>query len=504
MRTASRRRPALLALLCAFSLVCALGACSSSGSSASGPDGTPAPASPVATTAAAPTDRFVITWAKGSEAASFVESVDSYGVDIIGSLPQKDQDALKAAADQASVVVEQATAHAGGLTAVKLSEALTPEKSQTFIDALTSSDSVETAEPELRVTALDTSAGTPDDEYLGYQWGLTADQHGVNATGAWSQSTGKGATVAVLDTGILPDHPDISGQLLPGYDFISDSWTAGDDDGRDNDPTDTGDGVAADVCGNGNEAEDSSWHGSHVSGIIAAATDNSTGIAGVAPDAKILPVRVLGRCGGGTDLIDALTWASGGSVKGVPDNANPAQVVNLSLGGSGTCPAYLQKAIDDATDRGSIVVASAGNEDQDVSGVSPGGCENVITVGASNSNGARSFYSNYGTGVEVSAPGGDPDVDNGILSLSQPSDPSSPPLRLHGGDEPGRPARGRHGRTAQVRRPRSHDGEGHHGPAGHLPATDLLRPRRLRNRHCRRRRRRRCPVIRAEARRHAD
>ena len=433
MRTASRRRPALLALLCAFSLVCALGACSSSGSSASGPDGTPAPANPVATTATAPTDRFVITWAKGSEAAGFVESVDSYGVDIIGSLPQKDQDALRAAAEQASVVVEQATAHAGGLTAVKLSEALTPEKSQTFIDALTSSDSVETAEPELRVTALDTSAGTPDDEYLGYQWGLTAYQHGVNATGAWSQSTGKGATVAVLDTGILPNHPDISGQILPGYDFISDSWTAGDDDGRDDDPTDTGDGVAADVCGNGNEAEDSSWHGSHVSGIIAAATDNSTGMAGVAPDAKILPVRVLGRCGGGTDLIDALTWASGGSVKGVPDNANPAQVINLSLGGSGTCPAYLQKAIDDATDRGSIVVASAGNEDQDVSGVSPGGCENVITVGASNSNGAHSFYSNYGTGVEVSAPGGDPDVDNGILSLSQPSDPSSPPYAFMAG-----------------------------------------------------------------------
>ena len=433
MRTASRRRPALLALLCAFSLVCALGACSSSGSSASGPDGTPAPASPVATTAAAPTDRFVITWAKGSEAASFVESVDSYGVDIIGSLPQKDQDALKASADQASVVVEQATAHAGGLTAVKLSEALTPEKSQTFIDALTSSDSVETAEPELRVTALDTSAGAPDDEYLGYQWGLTADQHGVNATGAWSQSTGKGATVAVLDTGILPDHPDISGQLLPGYDFISDSWTAGDDDGRDNDPTDTGDGVAADVCGNGNEAEDSSWHGSHVSGIIAAATDNSTGMAGVAPDAKILPVRVLGRCGGGTDLIDALTWASGGSVKGVPDNANPAQVINLSLGGSGTCPAYFQRAIDDAVGRGSVIVAAAGNEDQDVKGVSPGGCDHVITVGASNANGTRSSYSNYGTGVEVSAPGGDSNVDDGILSLSQPSDPSAPPYAFQGG-----------------------------------------------------------------------
>lgn len=433
MRTVSRRRPALLALLCAFSLTCALSACSPSGSSTGGSEGSFAPASPAATAAAASSDRFVITWAKGSEAAGFVESVDAYGVDIIGSLPQKDQDALRAAAEQASVVVERATAHAGGLTAVKLSEALTPEKSQSFIDALMSSESVETAEPELQVTSLDTSAGTPDDEYFGYQWGLTSEQHGINARGAWSQSTGKGATVAVLDTGILPNHPDISGQLLPGYDFISDPWTAGDDDGRDGDPTDMGDGVAADVCGNGNEEMSSSWHGSHVAGIIAASTDNSTGVAGVAPDAKILPVRVLGRCGGGTDLIDALTWASGGSVKGAPDNANPAQVINLSLGGSGTCPAYFQRAIDDAVGRGSVIVAAAGNEDQDVKGVSPGGCDHVITVGASNANGTRSSYSNYGTGVEVSAPGGDSNVDDGILSLSQPSDPSAPPYAFQGG-----------------------------------------------------------------------
>ena len=126
MRTVSRRRPALLALLCAFSLTCALSACSPSGSSTGGSEGSFVPASPAATAAAASSDRFVITWAKGSEAAGFVESVDAYGVDIIGSLPQKDQDALRAAAEQASVVVERATAHAGGLTAVKLSEALTP------------------------------------------------------------------------------------------------------------------------------------------------------------------------------------------------------------------------------------------------------------------------------------------------------------------------------------------------------------------------------------------
>ena len=111
-----------------------------------------------------------------------------------------------------------------------------------------------------------------------------------------------------------------------------------------------------------------------------------------------------------------MTWASGGSVKGVPDNANPAQIVNLSLGGVGICPSYYQKVIDDMVDRGSIVVAAAGNEDVDASGVAPAGCQNVITVGATGSTGARSFYSNYGSVVDVSAPGGDPNTDDGIAS----------------------------------------------------------------------------------------
>jgi len=440
MRTASRRRSTILALFCALSLACTFSACSSSSSStapsASSTEDSNAPAAasaaPSATPAAA--DSFVITWTEGSEAAKFVDSVEAYGVDVISSLPQKDQDSLKAAADQASVSVEQATVHVGGLTTVKLSDVLSPEKSQSFINALTSSDSVESAEPEMKMTALDTSSGTPNDEYFGYQWGVSNEDHSINATSAWSQSTGQDVTVAVVDTGILPDHPDISSKLLPGYDFISDSWMAGDGDGRDADPTDAGDAVDAEVCGQGSEARESSWHGSHVSGIIGASTDNGSGVAGVAPDSKIVPVRALGRCGGsGTDILDAMTWASGGSVKGVPDNANPAQIVNLSLGGVGICPSYYQKVIDDMVDRGSIVVAAAGNEDQDVSIVSPGGCDNVITVGASNEIGARSYYSNHGTKVEVSAPGGDSEVDNGIISLSQPSDPSSPPYAFQMG-----------------------------------------------------------------------
>ena len=206
MRTASRRRSTILALFCALSLACTFSACSSS-SSSTAPSATstedsnaPAAASAVPSATPAAADSFVITWTEGSEAAKFVDSVEAYGVDVISSLPQKDQDSLKTAADQASVSVEQATVHVGGLTTVKLSDVLSPEKSQSFINALTSSDSVETAEPELKMTALNTSSGTPNDEYFGYQWGVSNEDHSINATSAWSQSTGKGATVAVLDT----------------------------------------------------------------------------------------------------------------------------------------------------------------------------------------------------------------------------------------------------------------------------------------------------------------
>lgn len=414
MPTASRRLPALLAVICAVTLTAALGACSPGGSSAQ--DSTPTPTATATTPAS---DRFVITWAKDSEAAKLVSSVENYGVDIISSLPQEDQDAIKTAAEQASVSVKAATAHAGGLTAVRLSEVLPSEKAQAFIQALLSYDSIEAAEPEVTMTALSTSASPPDDEYFDKQWALTSDDRGLNVVEAWGQSTGKDVTVAVVDSGILPDHPDIKSQLLPGYDFLSDPWAGGDNDGRDADPTDMGDAVEAGECGNDNEATDSSWHGSHVAGIIAASTNNGTGVAGVAPDAKIVPVRALGRCGGGADIVDAITWASGGSVNGVPDNENPAQVINLSLGGPDICPVYFQRTIDEAVARGSIIVAAAGNEDQDAGFVSPAGCENVITVGASNASGDRAVYSNYGSTVDVTAPGGDLTTDDGVLSLFQ-------------------------------------------------------------------------------------
>ena len=362
--------------------------------------------------------RFVITYSDDSPAASVIAAAQSYGTNIIDSLPEQDRQALIAAASRFSVTIESVTAHSLGMAGISLSKELTADQVKEFITALGAADGIEAVETDLRMTVLDdTVPETPNDRYFSRQWGLTSDSYSINATGAWSQSTGKDVTVAVIDSGILPTHPDLKDNLLPGYDFISDPWMSRDNDGRDADPSDDGDSTDADICYQGSEAHPSSWHGSHVAGIIAASTNNERGVAGVAPNARILPVRALGRCGGtSTDIIDALTWASGGHVNGVPDNDNPAQVINMSLGGTGTCPAFYQKAIDAAVERGSIIVAAAGNEDVDAGGVAPAGCQNVITVGATGSTGARSFYSNYGSVVDVSAPGGDPNTDDGIAS----------------------------------------------------------------------------------------
>src|SRR5690606_6649270 len=140
---------------------------------------------------------------------------------------------------------------------------------------------------------------------------------GQRQASAWDISTGSGVRVAVLDTGIAP-HSDLTGQTVGGYDFISTAANARDGGGRDSNPNDEGDWFNSTECSTG-YASNSSWHGTHVTGTIAAATNNAKGIAGVAYGAKVVPVRVLGRCGGSTaDIVDAMVWASGGSVSGVP------------------------------------------------------------------------------------------------------------------------------------------------------------------------------------------
>jgi hypothetical protein len=237
----------------------------------------------------------------------------------------------------------------------------------------------------------------------------------MSVEAAWDISTGDGAVVAVLDTGFLPGHPDFVGlDVAPGYDFVSsDDFDNDEDPGRDDDPSDPGDGAQ-----DGNPNHDSavaecgesysSWHGTHVAGTIAAQA-NVTGIAGIAPDITLLPVRVLGQCGGtDDDIADAIRWAAGLSVDGAPVNANPADVINMSLGGWGPdCEGPDGDAIRDALAVGTITVVAAGNESDDARNYSPASCADAVTVAALSPNGGPAPYTNVGPAVDVSAPGGD-------------------------------------------------------------------------------------------------
>lgn len=272
--------------------------------------------------------------------------------------------------------------------------------------AIAANPEVEFAELDLRMHAL----LTPNDTRYLDQWNYYESAGGLNLPSAWDQGTGSGIVVAVIDTGYRP-HADLVANIVPGYDMISSSTTANDNNGRDNDALDPGD-----WCGTGT----SSWHGTHVAGTIAAVTNNATGVAGVAYGAKVQPVRALGSCGGNTsDVADSIIWASGGNVTGLPVNTTPARVISMSLGGSGACGATTQAAINDARSRGSVIVVAAGNSNTDVSNSSPANCAGVIAVAAVGRTGGRAYYSNYGAGVAVAAPGGDTTGGieaNGILS----------------------------------------------------------------------------------------
>ncbi|WP_282692787.1 S8 family serine peptidase [Streptomyces sp. CC208A] len=294
----------------------------------------------------------------------------------------------------------------GGSALVDLGDSASKQDVDKVMAAFRADPSVATVEPDIRAYPM---AVTPNDTDYAKQWDLFEATGGMNVPAAWDKTTGSGVTVAVIDTGYAA-HSDLASNVVAGYDFISSSADARDGNGRDADPKDEGDWNATDgECGTGSRASNSSWHGTHVAGTIAAVTNNSKGIAGIAYNAKIQPIRVLGKCGGSSsDIADAITWASGGSVAGVPANPNPAKVINLSLGGaSSTCPTVYKNAINGAVARGATVVVAAGNSNANASGFTPANCANVITVASTSREGNRSFYSNYGTIIDVSAPGGE-------------------------------------------------------------------------------------------------
>ncbi len=251
---------------------------------------------------------------------------------------------------------------------------------------------------------------TPNDTFYNLQYGFQNGVGGSNANLAWDTGfRGAGKIVAVIDTGYRP-HVDLNANIINGYDFISNIATANDGNGRDSSALDPGDWSTAGQCFAGSPASNSSWHGTHVAGTVAAVTNNAAGVAGMAFNARVLAIRALGRCGGTlADIADAVTWASGGTVAGVPAvGANKASVINMSLGGGGSCAgSVMQTAISGAISRGTTVVVAAGNNNANVSGFTPASCTGagLIVVGATDSAGAKASFSNYGTGVDVSAPG---------------------------------------------------------------------------------------------------
>ena len=288
----------------------------------------------------------------------------------------------------------------------------------------------------LQHTAIDSQPQlVPNDPLYGSnQWHMKATPGGANVEPAWNKSTGAGVVVAVIDTGIVP-HPDLDASMLAGYDFITDPFVS-------RRPTaarvpgayDYGDWTAAGECGAGTAARNSSFHGSHVTGTVAQQTNNGVGGAGVAFNAKVLPIRALGRCGGYTsDIADAIVWASGGVVAGVPTLAvaDRAEVINMSLGGGGACNALTQDAINGAVSRGTLIVVAAGNSNSEVANFSPASCNNVVSVASAGITGARASYSNFGSLIDLTAPGGGGGVDgtpNGSVWQAINSSPTSPDL----------------------------------------------------------------------------
>jgi len=303
------------------------------------------------------------------------------------------------------------------------------------VKSLRARPDVQYAQPNyiFQITATPNDTGYPKQwHYFDNGSGANQAPGGINLPTAWETNKGKASVVvAVIDTGILPNHEDISGSpnLVNGYDMISDPNIGNDGDGRDASATDPGDAIAANECYPGSPAQPNSWHGTHVAGTIGVGkTNNGLGVAGINWNVKVQPVRVLGKCGGTmVDINDAIRWAAGLPVPGVPNNPTPAKVINMSLGGASPCLASpaTQAAINDAVAKGVTVVVAAGNESSDAAGFIPASCNGVITVAASDRRGyLATRYSNFGARVDIMAPGGDVRQDSdddgnpdGVLSM---------------------------------------------------------------------------------------
>jgi len=292
-----------------------------------------------------------------------------------------------------------------GVHVLRLPDRLPLTEIQKIAKDIATLPDVEYAEPDyIMFPAL-----TPNDLQYASQWHYF-ETYGVNLPEAWNYTVGSSnVRIAILDSGIT-DHVDLAGRWVGGYDFITNVPTANDGNGRDSDPHDPGNWITFAESSSGTFAgcpiTNSTWHGTHVTGTIGAAGNNGTGVAGVNWVSPIVPVRVLGKCGGFTsDITDGMRWAAGLSVSGVPTNSNSARVLNLSLAGLGACSTTYQNAIDAVNAVGAIVVVAAGNNSANLNTttIQPANCNGVITVAATDRGGDKASSSNYGSTIEISA-----------------------------------------------------------------------------------------------------
>lgn len=395
---------------------------------------------------APPTDRIIVRWRDQGVAATRIDDAAVRTAQLAGltGLPLRGVRTLGSRLDVLRLEAEGVLERRPSRT--QLESALV---------RLRMNPSVESAEADERIYVLaapnDPRFVAGSDIYGTWagQWYLgaptTTTPAAIGAVTAWDTSRGAGVNVAVLDTGIRGDHPDLVGKLQAGRDFVCHDnlstpctsagttfLTAGDGDGWDADPSDPGDYLsAADLliadpsnpsrkffagCGGGPNSDqpiDSTWHGTKVAGYIGAIANNGIGIAGAAPDAKIVPVRTIGKCTGYTsDLIAALYWAAGisdASLGTLPPatSANTAQVINLSLGNRQACSSAEQTAIDAVLARGIVIVAAAGNDGGPVG--APANCKGVLSVAGLRHNGTKVGYSNVSStdsAITIAAPAG--------------------------------------------------------------------------------------------------
>jgi serine protease len=352
-----------------------------------------------------PTDQIIVKWR--TEAA-----------------PEKSQGMLKSArvqklASDSSVRLQLKQQITGNTEVLQLERSMNAEELSPVLERLAADPDVEyaVADGHRRAHAV------PTDPLFTEQWyWRAAEIAATRAEQAWDVTTGSNTTVvAILDTGVRYAHPDLlpfaqGGKLLPGFDFITNVAIANDGNGRDADAEDPGDWITAaqaqqppftnsDCVPPGVQLARSSWHGTRVASLIGAWTNNTEGMAGSGWSTLLLPVRVLGRCGGSdSDIIAAMRWAAGLPVLGVPDNPTPAHIINLSLGAEGACSAAYQSAIDEIHSRGVLIVISAGNEGGPVS--APANCNGVMSVVGLRHAGTKVGFSNLGRLAGIGAPGG--------------------------------------------------------------------------------------------------